>query len=337
MQAIRLRTPSFGGDILIHNNEICDATSPERLGGASLWDVTDPLDPKPLALGFGDTNGGTLPRARQVHSAFAWQIGRRAFAVLVDDEELLDVDIFEITDPRNPVQIAETGLPDWPDAQQPLARGSTTFFHDVAVKEINGQWRMLLSYWDAGWVMLDVNDPANPVFLGDTDYPDPDPLTGFSPPEGNAHQAEWSRTNEFFIGTDEDFNPFRLVGRITSGPFAGEEFSTNQGSDTPPVTPDKPLIGPTYFLGRACDAATIPPAPSADAIGVIERGDCTFTVKAQNAQARGYQAVIIFNNETGAPPCEATFGMAVEAGIPALGLAPRSLGFKILGITGYDP
>ena len=336
VQALRLRTPFFGGDLLVHNNEICEET-PDAVGGMSLWDVSDPLNPKPLALGVGDTNGGTSPRANQIHSVFVWQAGRRAFAVLVDDEEELDVDIFEITDPRNPVQIAETGLPDWPDAQQPLARGNTTFFHDVVVKEINGQWRMLVSYWDAGWVILDVNDPANPVFLGDTDYPNPDPLTGFSPPEGNAHQAEWSFTNEFFIGTDEDFNPYRLVATIGSGPFAGEQFQPGQGSNTPPVAPDSPLTGPTYFLGDACNPASVPAAPSEDAIGVIERGGCTFTVKTQNAEAAGYQAVIVFNNQTGAPPCEAEVSMGVDAGIPAVGLTPRSVGFKILGITGYDP
>jgi hypothetical protein len=34
-----------------------------------------------------------------------------------------------------------------------------------------------LSYWDAGLVMLDVSDPANPVFLGDSTYIVPDPLS----------------------------------------------------------------------------------------------------------------------------------------------------------------
>ncbi len=83
----------------------------------SIYDVTDPIHIAPLAIGKGDTDGGTLAFARQIHSVFAWQAGKRAFAFIVDDEETTDVDIMEITDPRNPVQIAETGLLDWPDAQ----------------------------------------------------------------------------------------------------------------------------------------------------------------------------------------------------------------------------
>ena len=50
---VRADTPSFRGDILIHNNETCNATQ-FAPSGASLWDVTDPLSPKPLSLNFGD-------------------------------------------------------------------------------------------------------------------------------------------------------------------------------------------------------------------------------------------------------------------------------------------
>ena len=37
---------------------------------------------------------------------------------------------------------------------------------------------MLVSYWDSGYVKLDVDDPANPEYLGDTSFDGPDPLTG---------------------------------------------------------------------------------------------------------------------------------------------------------------
>ena len=42
-------TAFFTGDILIHNNETCNATQ-FAPSGASLWDVTDPTDPEPLTL-----------------------------------------------------------------------------------------------------------------------------------------------------------------------------------------------------------------------------------------------------------------------------------------------
>jgi hypothetical protein len=49
------------------------------------------------------------------------------------------------------------------------------FLHDMVVKNINGTWVMLLSYWDGGYVQLNVNDPANPTLIGDTDYASIDP------------------------------------------------------------------------------------------------------------------------------------------------------------------
>jgi Zn-dependent M28 family amino/carboxypeptidase len=44
-----------------------------------------------------------------------------------------------------------------------------------------------------------------------------------------------------------------------------------------------------------CEAADFPAPPAEPAIALIQRGTCTFEVKAANAQAAGYDAVIIFN------------------------------------------
>ena len=335
VQAVRLETPSFRGDVLAFNNEPCAFGG---AGGMSLYDVTDPRRPRALALNAGDTD---TPTSNAIHSVFVWQQGDRAFAVQVDDYEVGDVDIFEITNPRAPRHIAEVGLPNWPQAQNAQSAGMGTFpaslHHDVQVRNIGGSWRMVLSYWDAGYIVLDVDDPANPRFIEDSDFPDPDTLTAFRPPEGNAHYAEWDRTGRFLLAADEDFDPFRLQGRIASGPFSGETFTAPQGTATPPVDRDNPLVGPTYFVGRACDPLAVPAAPSDDAIAVIERGDCGFTVKAASVEARGYQGGIVFNSEAGDPPCEESIGMVVAGVIPMLGVVPRSLGFRILGITGYDP
>jgi hypothetical protein len=324
MQVLHIESAAFTGDVLAFNNEIC-GDSPEAVGGMSLWDVTDPLHPQPLALGVGDTtiDGEQQPRANQIHSVRIWQQGDRYFAVLVDDEELADVDIFEITDPRNPVLLVETGLGDWPDAQAPLARGNTTFFHDVVVQRVRGTWTMLLSYWDAGWILLDVDDPANPVFLDDSEFRDPDPLTGFSPPEGNAHQAEWNKTKRWIIGTSEDFGPFR--------PFLGvgdQRFDANQGTGSLPLTDDNPLAGPTVFVGDACDPATVPAAPGPGTIALIERGTCTFQAKTDAAVAKGYVAVVVFQNVR--PDCAELVNPLVDTTVPFL-FVNRAAGFAVLG------
>ena len=48
--------------------------------------------------------------------------------------------------------------------------------HDVWVAKVDGRWQAVLSYWDAGFVILDVDDPHNPFVLGDSTYPEPDPI-----------------------------------------------------------------------------------------------------------------------------------------------------------------
>ncbi|HSH79583.1 MAG TPA: PA domain-containing protein [Herpetosiphonaceae bacterium] len=344
VHVIRAATPTFKGDLLIHNNEPCNTAIPGGTG-ISLWDVTDPTRPQLLAAEVGDMNVrnfGTaaspnlIPQANSSHSAQGWTVGDKAYVVLVDNQEAKDVDIMDITDPRNPVLIAEVGLADWPIANKPLMRGNSAIHHDMQVQQINGNWFMMVSYWDAGYILLNINDPANPTFVNDFKFPTPDPLTGFALPEGNAHQSYWSSNNQFIMATDEDFSPYRLVAKITSGAFNGTEFTATPARGIPQVTPDKPLIGPTVFVGLACDPGSVPDAPSANAIAVAERGTCAFQTKADSINAKGYAGGLVMNmNAPGA--CEALVNMLVRSSnVPMLFVA-RSVGYQILGIEGYNP
>ncbi len=323
VHAIHIDTAFFTGDILALNNEIC---ADGGLGGVSLWDITNPVAPVALAQNFGDdtdAQGNPVP-VRQYHSVFAWQQAGRAFVVASDDEEqaFSDIDIMEITDPRNPKLISETGLlKDW-DVQVvgPYANGSTNFNHDMVVRKIGNTWTLLSSYWDAGYVKLNVNDPAHPVFIKDSDFTDPDPITGFSPAEGNGHYAEFDRKGRFIIGTDEDFSPFRTFFQVTSGPGVGN-YPAGEFGWTKPINslPDKKMNGPTVFGGYGCndDLADIPPPsvvgpldPGEEAILVLQRGPvqdpnhphpaCRFDEKVQNAANAGYGGVIIVQHHTGA-------------------------------------
>lgn len=317
VQALHLETAFFRGDVLMMGHEGCGAPPPApEAGGISLWDVTDPLHPVALALNVGDTDD--TGRAHFSHSARAWQQGSRAFAALVDNEELADVDILDITNPRAPVKIAEVGLLDWPDAQTNLAHGSTAFHHDLTVRNIGGNWLLLVSYWDAGYIILNVNDPAKPVFVGDSDFPDPDPLTGFSP-EGNGHYAEFDATGNFILAADEDFSPFRLhIFEITTGPNAGP-YDAGEFGWTVPISqkfPDGRPNGPTIHGGSGCvedlngngisdrnevpPASTLPANPGEEKIVVFTRGVCFFSIKVESGQLAGYDVVIISNSHAGA-------------------------------------
>lgn len=310
IHVIHAETPFFTGDILIHNNETCDS-SRFAPSGVSLWNVTDPLNPQPLALNAGDSTPSiALQTYHTTHSAQGFTTPGHAYVVMQDNQEFKDVDILDITDPYHPLVVAEVGLEDWPAAQSPLANGDTVFHHDMQVNEIDGHRYLLVSYWDAGWVLLNIDNPANPSFVKDSDYPTPDPLTGFQLPEGNGHQAYWSSNDKFILGTDEDFSPFRTAFQITSGQNAGP-YGAGEFGWTVPIATKFPggLSGSTIWGGSGCvedlngnsisDRNEVPPAPTPDSIVVFTRGTCFFSIKVESGQLAGYGAVIIGNSHGG--------------------------------------
>jgi hypothetical protein len=371
-QVVNLNTPAFKGQVLVFNNELCALGGD---GGVTLWDVTDPLAPAQLTAHAGDPDAGPatggLWQHNQIHSAFAWQAKKRAFVVIVDNEEFTDVDILEITDPRNPTMIAELDLNDFGVAREGVVSHGNfqgSFLHDMVVKRIGDTWTMLLSYWDGGWVQLNVNDPANPEYIIDSDYPLPDSLfPNFMFPEGNAHQAEFTRNNRWIIGTDEDFSPFRLLNdefSITTGPNAGNYPGGEFGWTVPISTyPDGQLNGPTIYGGYGCPdisadgtdnpapfdlpvppASSLPADPGEEKVLVLQRGQCFFSEKVETAQNAGYNAVIIGNHHPGAAnganPDGVLCGSQGHEFTPTIGAA--CIGHRafhlLLGTTpNYDP
>jgi len=332
VQAVEISTTFFDGTMLVTNNEQC---GPQGKGGVTLYDVTDPLKPKKLSKHFGDRNG---PDTNDIHSAFAWDAGDSAYVVIVDNFEGTDVDILDITNPKRPRLVTELNLNEFVEGgvdQEDLGL-TESFLHDIVVKQIDGTWYMLLSYWDGGFVILDVTDPVAPEYVLDTDYEAVDPVLlealGVElTPEGNAHQAEWTMDNRFFIGTDEDFSPYRGVFEITSGDAAGE-YPAGEFSWTVPIVETDGFEGVTVYGGYGCDASN-DDVPTADEVRtdlglaatdqviiVFQRGPvddpsaaydaCNFSEKVENGQELGYDAVIIANHHTGAQ-----FGEAPDASL----------------------
>ncbi len=368
VQVLNMNTEFFRGPVLIYNNETCAPFGGPVLGddprlgfagpgGATLVDVRDPENWKKLADHVGDTDlppPGALSSGtpHNSHSAFGWQQGDKAYMAVVDNGELgeTDIDVFDITNPAAPRMIAETGMAKWPKQdcnpdgadddcpsvvqEDPPPNGNNPFIHDFVVKKVGDRYLLLGSYWDGGYVVLDVTDPAKPVFLRDTDFGAVEPfstelgLGAGVTPEGNAHQAEFNHDNSMFIGADEDFGPFRFLGTITSGTFSGDTFTGTEGSATPPIDREEGLDGPTQFIGQGCGTGT--PAPSPNHIALMERGGCTFSIKVQTADALGYKAAVIFNDKaTDAPNCDAQLFMLAIGNIPSV-FVGRSTGLKLL-------
>jgi hypothetical protein len=330
LQALNVDTPFFSGDLLLISNETCGTRG---VGGLTLWDVDDPLHPVKLSEGEGgdftnNADGSISPVAHDSHSAFMWQDGENLYAIAIDniDDNTGDLDFFDITDPSNPVLLSETGIAEWPDAEV-NAFGDFPTSHDFDVRNIGGTWYAMVSYWDAGWVLLNVDDPANPVFIEDSEYLACDPVNpNACPPEGNGHQGEWDMDGDTFLGTDEDQSPFRLVSEILTGPNAGE-FDAGEFGWTPSITeePDLSMNGPTIFGSYGCpderdslltaDEAIaeygITLEENEDLILVTERGPvqdpnhaqhgaCFFSEKVETAQLLGYDGAIVANHHVGA-------------------------------------
>lgn len=324
MQVVEVSTKHFDGWILVMNNEQCGKNGK---GGVSLWDVTDPTKPYKLSEHFGDRGGISPGDVNDIHSSFAWDTGDNAYVVIVDNFETTDVDILDITNPKRPRLIREMNLSDeFPGIRQDATIPSLVevFLHDMVVKSIGGHWVMLLSYWDGGFVQLNVDDPENPTLVGDTDYNNPDPQlfesTGIAqPPEGNGHEAEFTKDSTFFVGTDEDFGPYGTLFNMTTGSNAGQ-YPAGEFTWTVPIVtlPDKKVNGPTVYGGYGCpsDVGDIPDPsvlgtldPGEEAILVLQRGPvqdpqnpepaCFFSEKVEAAQNAGYDAVIIANHHVG--------------------------------------
>jgi hypothetical protein len=333
--------PIAGMDVLIHQNETCPGVVPAGpTGGISLWDVTDPTRPQPLARHQGDNTGPDGQDQGFVNDSHSFTVWTnvdtgKTYVAMIDNFENTDVDILDVTDPRNPVLINDT-LDLVAQTQQAVPDTLTAVFsHDMDVRRFGSRDVMVVDYWDGGYVLLDVTDPTpeGVIFMGHSDYPllDEERLARGTEiePEGNAHQGELDPTGRFLLAADEDFTPFRVFASITSGPNRGYEFIAAQASDTPALTEENtPITGAPTFVGLACG-----PLPPGTGVALVERGVCTFQVKLDNIKAAGYSGGIVFNNVR--EDCLSLVTMLAQGDLPFI-FVNREVGLKILNVEGVE-
>jgi hypothetical protein len=350
-QVISVNTNAFSGDLLAVNNERCADTAAG--GGFDLYDVTDPLNPKTLVQGAGDQGGenslnGQDP-SNDYHSVFMWNDDGKVYLVGTDNEELHDVDIFDITNPRSPKSVNEYDFLDrFPQISQTVAhpRLNEIFNHDMVVKVVNGRDTLLDSYWDGGYVLADVESPGNATYVGDSDFENEDPLVpGISPPEGNAHQAEFSHDNTYFLGADEDFNPYRSDKFFIADQ---ERPAVEVGGGTSPASlPDQTLSGKAVYGGYGCpaDPTVLPQASDyTDAELGLQPGDERILLM-QRGPSDDPSADYNGNGDLTDDACfpGEKAAKAFDAGWDAIVLVNRHLGsddtndVPFCGSGGYDP
>ena len=155
---------------------------------------------------------------------FAWTnvADGRTYVGLMDIEETTNVDILDITDPRNPQLVNDTldlsrppfsVRPGQPAEPERGLRPRPDRPDGSAARSV-----MVVNYWDGGYTLLDVTFPraGGVTLIAQSDFPlrDPERLARGQQiaPEGNAHQSELAPDNAYLIGTDEDFAPFRIAG-----------------------------------------------------------------------------------------------------------------------------
>ncbi len=287
-------------DVLITTQEPCGMDVPAAAmaggnppgqigqGGISLYDVTDPTKPKALKKNFLEFGG--------VHNTFPWtdsSTGKSYLIGTADTFDFFDTFFVDISKPQSPKLLTVTGALDWfaagafSDGQFETGSSAGLFNHDVWVNEINGVPTAVVSYWDAGFVTLDVSDPANPVFLDDSTYPSPEPIIG-EPYEGNAHAAVFGGNGDYIFGGDEDFSPSSFA--IS---YDGVEYPAGIAlfGDDPNT-----LAGNVEYVGGDGCASVPAPTGTEPQVALIDRGGCFFSTKGFNAEAAGYEGYIIANN-----------------------------------------
>ncbi len=133
---------------------------------------------------------------------------------------------------------------------------------------------------------------------------------------------------------EEDFSPFESIFTIDSGPAAGEHPSV-EGAITVPIAdlPGQEMAGSTVYVGLACNGDPLPESTEAGQIALIQRGVCAFTDKINNADAAGYEGVIVFNDAARGDALVVMGGD--DVGLPGV-FVGHSTGLLIAGVDSAD-
>jgi hypothetical protein len=203
--------PFRGRDIAAGGIQYCGDsiydTNADR--GLMLWDVTNPATP--VQVGYLKTAccargvhefevqhradlRGTFAYASVPTSRYSDSSSPSGYR---DQNGDGDFRLFDITNPASPVQVSDWGIQ---DIGGPFYGGQgcdadPNYGHGAEPSD-DGKL-VFVSYWDSGFIALDLTNPAQPVFKGRTVYP--------SNADGDAHSASYDDARKLLFSADEDF------------------------------------------------------------------------------------------------------------------------------------
>ena len=203
--------PYAGRDIAAAGIQYCGGSrfDADADRGLMLWDVTNPL--APVKIGYLKTACCT----RGVHEfeiASRADLGRTfAYATVPtsrypdfttpsgyrDAQGHGDFRLIDITNPAAPFEVSNWGIQ---DIGGPFSAGQgcdsdANYGHGAEPSE-DGKL-VFLSYWDSGFIRLDLTNPAKPVFTGRTLYP--------AIADGDGHSSQYDEARRLLFTADEDF------------------------------------------------------------------------------------------------------------------------------------
>jgi hypothetical protein len=175
-------TPGFTGELATVSFQNCPGTNSYR--GFGLYDVTNPRAPKELSLVRTDPGGSHEIWLQAVrHRAYVYTA--IPYAEYPGHAPSPGFRIFDVTNPRQPVEVGSWIAPD----SMKAGKGAV-FVHSVRVNA--SATRAYLSYWDLGTVILDISNPARPRYLGRT-----------TDSQGSAHSTAITPDGKLLIETHE--------------------------------------------------------------------------------------------------------------------------------------
>jgi hypothetical protein len=200
-------------DIAVVGIQVCGGSRYDTgiFRGLQVFDVTDPAHPAELGLlntgcctaglhelevQHRDDLGRTFVYASVPTSEYPDDLspsGRR------DQAGRGDFRLIDVTNPGAPVEVSNWGVLHNPVAGLPapgLGCDPDPIYGHSAEPSADGKLAFV-SYWDSGFIALDLTNPAAPVFKGRTVYP--------QDADGDAHSSNFDEARGLLFAADEDF------------------------------------------------------------------------------------------------------------------------------------